>query len=173
MVAFVFAIAAERRSTVGTMFEDERKNETYCVYNSDVSSGCGVGAFLFLLASESLLMAVTNCMCFGRPLTPGENRAWSILYFISSWVCFLVAETCLAAGALKNGYHTKYQGMIYAQNFLCETLRKGVFIAGAIFVVANMVLNVYYYMYYTKATTTTSEKGNHWVNSTVYMTGYP
>ncbi|GKV43984.1 hypothetical protein SLEP1_g51212 [Rubroshorea leprosula] len=44
--------------------------------------------------------------------------------------------------------------MIYAQNFSCETLRKGVFIAGAVFVVATMILNVYYYMYFTKATAT-------------------
>ncbi|CAL0315328.1 unnamed protein product [Lupinus luteus] len=174
LVAFVFAIAAERRTTFGTMFKDEIKNETYCVYNSDVASGYGVGAFLFLLASESLLMGVTKCMCFGRsPLTPGANRAWAIIYFISSWVCFLVAEACFVGGVLKNSYHTKYRGMIYAQNFLCEILRKGVFVAGAIFVVATMVLNVYYYVYYTRASTATFQKGNQWVRSTICMTGYP
>lgn len=84
---------------------------------------------------------------------------------------FLVAEACLVAGAKQNAYHTKYRDMIYAQNFSCETLRKGVFIAGAIFVVATMVLNVYYYMYFTKATTQASHKTNR-SSSTVGMTGY-
>ncbi|KAJ7943161.1 Fiber protein Fb34 [Quillaja saponaria] len=172
LVAFGFAVAAERQRSVGTMFRDERTNETYCIYNSDVATGYGVGSFLFLLSSESLLMGVTKCMCFGRPLTPGGNRAWSIIYFASSWVTFLVAESCLIAGATKNAYHTKYRGVIYAQNFSCETLRKGVFIAGAVFVVATMILNIYYYMYLTKATSTpTTHKANR-SSSTVGMTGY-
>ncbi|XP_028768253.1 uncharacterized protein LOC114737874 [Neltuma alba] len=172
LVAFGFAIAAERRRSVGTMFRDERTNETYCIYNSDVATGYGVGAFLFLLSGESLLMGVTKCMCFGRPLTPGGNRAWSIIYFMLSWVTFLVAEACLIAGASKNAYHTKYRGMIYAQNFSCESLRKGVFVAGAVFVVATMILNVYYYMYFNKATTTPSSHKANRVSSTVGMAGY-
>ena len=84
---------------------------------------------------------------------------------------FLVAEACLIAGATRNAYHTKYRSMIYAQRFSCETLRKGVFIAGAVFVVATMILNVYYYMYFTKATTQVARKTNR-ASSTVGMTGY-
>ncbi|XP_020229120.1 uncharacterized protein LOC109810142 [Cajanus cajan] len=172
LVAFGFAIAAERRRSVGTMIKIEGTNETYCSYSSDVATGYGVGAFLFLLSGESLLMGVTRCMCFGRPLTPGGNRAWSIIYFLSSWVTFLVAEACLIAGATKNAYHTKYRTVIYAHNFSCEALRKGVFVAGAIFIVATMILNLYYYMYFTKATTTpVSHKANR-VSSTVGMAGY-
>ncbi|KAJ6350932.1 hypothetical protein OIU78_006952 [Salix suchowensis] len=151
--------------------EKDAANATYCVYNSDVATGYGVGAFLFLLTSESLLMGVTKCMCFGRSLAPGGDRAWSIIYFVLSWATFLVAEACLIAGAKENAYHTRYRGMIYAQNFTCETLRKGVFIAGAVFVVATMILNVYYYMYFSKAT---SSKAAHKTNrtSSVGMTGY-
>ncbi|KAJ0724303.1 hypothetical protein HanPI659440_Chr12g0446251 [Helianthus annuus] len=88
LVAFGFAIAAERRrSTIatGVIHTDDRTNSTYCVYKSDVATGYGVGAFLFLLSGESLLMGVTKCMCFGRPLAPGGNRAWTIIYFTSSW----------------------------------------------------------------------------------------
>lgn len=87
---------------------------------------------------------------------------------------FLVAEACLVAGAKKNAYHTKYRDMIYAQDFSCETLRKGVFIAGAVFVVATMILNVYYYMYFTKATTTSTQSAHktNRSNSTVGMTGF-
>ncbi|GLT63948.1 hypothetical protein SLA2020_364720 [Shorea laevis] len=172
LLAFGFAIAAERRRSTGHIFEDPRTNETHCVYNSDVATGYGAGAFLFLLSSESLLMGVTKCMCFGRPLAPGGDRAWSIIYFVSSWVTFLVAEACLIAGATKNAYHTKYRSMVYAQNLSCETLRKGVFIAAAVFVVATMILNMYYYMYFTKATTTkVAHKANR-ASSTVGMTGY-
>ncbi|KAK6252658.1 hypothetical protein QUC31_014378 [Theobroma cacao] len=177
----------------GTIVKDDISNTTYCVYNSDVATGYGVGAFLFLLSGESLLMGVTKCMCFGRPLAPGSDRAWSIIYFVSSWlpvvyVCgfvliciaeyrgqgltFLVAEACLIAGATRNAYHTKYRGMIYAQNFSCETLRKGVFVAGAVFVVATMILNVYYYMYVTKATTAAPAHKANRASSTIGMTGY-
>ncbi|KAG2664127.1 hypothetical protein I3760_16G064900 [Carya illinoinensis] len=172
LVAFGFAIAAERRRSVGHIEKDPRTDSSYCVYNSDVATGYGVGAFLFLLSGESLLMGVTKCMCFGRPLAPGGNRAWSIIYFVSSWLTFLVAEACLIAGATKNAYHTKYRSVLYADNFSCEMLRKGVFIAGAVFVVATMILNVYYYMYFTKATTTELAHKTNRASSTVGMAGY-
>ncbi|GAV68960.1 DUF1218 domain-containing protein [Cephalotus follicularis] len=173
LVAFGFAIAAERRRSTGHIVTDpSNPNATYCVYNLDVATGYGVGSFLFLLSSESLLMGVTKCMCFGRPLAPGGDRAWSIIYFASSWVTFLVAEACIIAGATKNAYHTKYRGVIYADNFSCETLRKGVFIAGAVFVVATMILNIYYYMYFTKATAAQSSHKSNRASATVGMAGY-
>uniref|UniRef100_A0A1D1XLG8 Uncharacterized membrane protein YML057C-A n=1 Tax=Anthurium amnicola TaxID=1678845 RepID=A0A1D1XLG8_9ARAE len=172
LVAFGFAIAAERRRSTGTIVLDSlNRNYTYCVYESDVGTGYGVGAFLFLFSSEALVMTVTKCLCFGRPLAPGSNRAWSIIYFASSWLTFLIAEACLVGGAAKNAYHTKYRGMIYAQSWTCESLRKGVFIAGAVFVVFTMILNVYFYMYFTKAMTQAARKTNH-TGSTVGMTGY-
>ncbi|KAL5726148.1 hypothetical protein ACHQM5_009216 [Ranunculus cassubicifolius] len=172
LVAFGFAIAAERRRSTGHVVPlPNAPNTTYCSYSSDVATGYGVGSFLFLLSSESLLMGVTRCMCFGRPLAPGGDRAYSIIYFVSSWLTFLIAESCLIAGATKNAYHTKYRSMIYAENFSCESLRKGVFIAGAVFVVATMILNVYYYMYFSKATSQSAKKAGR-SNSTVGMTGY-
>ncbi|KAL3501717.1 hypothetical protein ACH5RR_036166 [Cinchona calisaya] len=171
LVAFGFAIAAERRRSTGTFIQDETTNRTYCVYSSDIATGYGVGSFLFLLSSESLLMGVTKCMCFGRPLAPGGNHAWTIIYFVSSSMTFLVAEACIVAGAKKNAYHTKYRDMIYARNFSCESLRKGVFIAGAVFVVATMILNEYYYMHFTKATNQPAHKPKH-ASSNVGMTGY-
>lgn len=62
--------------------------------------------------------------------------------------------------------------MIYAQNFSCESLRKGVFITGAIFVVATMILNIYYYMYFTKATTTQAAHKANRQSSNIGMAGY-
>ncbi|KAL8161306.1 hypothetical protein V2J09_012795 [Rumex salicifolius] len=167
LVAFGFSIAAERRRSRGNVVFDEASNSTYCTYGSDVATGYGVGGFLFLLSSQSLLMGVTKCMCFGRHLVPGSERAWTIIYFFSSWATFLVAEACLIAGAKKNAYHTKYRGMILAQNFSCETLRKG-----AVFVIATMILNIYYYMYFAKATTSQPAHKANRANSTVGMTGY-
>lgn len=116
-------------------------------------------------------MGVTKCMCFGRPLSPGSNRAWTIIYFVSSWLTFLVAEACVIAGAKQNAYHTKYRDMLLAENFSCETLRKGVFVAGAVFIVATMILNVYFYMYFTKATTQPAHKTNR-TSSNIGMAGY-
>ncbi|XP_051145149.1 uncharacterized protein LOC127261045 [Andrographis paniculata] len=170
LTAFGFAIAAERRRSKGILRRDEVTGRTYCVYHSDVATGYGVGAFMFLLASEMLVMAVTKCMCFGSPLTPGSNRALTIIYFTSSWATFITAEACLVAGAKKNAYHTIYRDMIFADEFSCDTLRKGIFIAGAVFVAATMILNVYYYMYFTKATTQPAKRFN-FPTATIGMVG--
>lgn len=83
---------------------------------------------------------------------------------------FLVAEACLIGGAKNNAYHTRYRNVILADNFSCESLRKGIFIAGAVFVVLTMVLNIYFYMYFTKATTQPIGKTNR-ASSTIGMTG--
>ncbi|XP_020582816.1 uncharacterized protein LOC110026275 [Phalaenopsis equestris] len=172
LTAFGFAIAAERRRSTGKVITDiSNHNITYCVYDSDIATGYGVGAFLFLFSNQALLMGITKCMCFGRPLAPGSNRAWTIIYFASSWLTFLIAESCLIAGATKNAYHTKYRHVIYVQNWTCASLRKGVFIAGAVFVVFTMVLNVYYYMYFAKALNQTARKTER-VNSSIGITGY-
>jgi len=61
--------------------------------------------------------------------------------------------------------------VIYAQSWTCESLRKGVFIAGAVFVVFTMILNIYYYMYFAKATSQAARKTNR-ASSTVGMAGY-
>ncbi|XP_078177290.1 sodium/hydrogen exchanger (DUF1218) [Carex rostrata] len=173
LTAFGFAIAAERRRSTGLIVTDRiNANATYCVYDSDIATGYGVGSFLFLLSAQSVLMAVTKCMCFGRPLAPGGSRAWSIIYFASSWLTFLIAESCVIAGAAKNAYHTKYRDSVYAHNWTCESLRKGVFVAGAVFVVFTMVLNVYYYMYFTKATSQAARKGATKAGGNVGMAGY-
>uniref|UniRef100_A0A0C9S659 TSA: Wollemia nobilis Ref_Wollemi_Transcript_15501_1024 transcribed RNA sequence n=1 Tax=Wollemia nobilis TaxID=56998 RepID=A0A0C9S659_9CONI len=152
LIAFGFAIAAERRRSKGRVIRDTSQNDvSYCVYNSDIATGYGVGAFLFLFLAEFLIMGVTKCMCCGGALTPGGSRAWAIIYFFSSWLTFLIAEACLVAGAAKNAYHTKYRNMIYADKLSCETLRKGVFAAGAAFVVITLFLSLMYYAKYAKA----------------------
>lgn len=116
------------------------------------------------------------CDLWGHSFSSLVNHFGFNCYFFFSFLfsraTFLVAESCLIAGAKKNAYHTKYRGIIYAQNFSCESLRKGIFITGAIFIVVTMVLNVYYYMYFTKATTTPLSQKTNRVSSTIGMTGH-
>jgi len=82
---------------------------------------------------------------------------------------FLVAEACVIAGATKNAYHTKY---LSSQTFSCASLRKGIFIAGAVFIVATMVLNVYYYMYFTKSVSSPPAHKANRSSSNIGMAGY-
>ncbi|KAL4362296.1 hypothetical protein GQ457_04G007020 [Hibiscus cannabinus] len=106
LVAFGFAIAAERRRSVGVVVKDDISNATYC---------------------ESLLMGVTKCMCFGRPLAPGSERAWSIIYlFHHGKLTFLVAEACLIAGCNKERLSHQVSRDDLCPELSCETLRKGV-----------------------------------------------
>lgn len=103
-----------------------------------------------------------------------KNTFSTLFYIFVAHVCritFAVAEACLIAGATKNAYHTKYRDMVYAGNWTCQTLRKGVFIAGAVFVVFTMILDVYFYMYYSKATSQATKRISKTTPS-VGMTGY-
>ncbi|KAE9461834.1 hypothetical protein C3L33_06255, partial [Rhododendron williamsianum] len=150
LVAFALAVAAEhRRATASTGVDSS--NETYCVYGSDIATGLGVGSLLALMASQIIIMAVSRCMCCGKALRPGSSRAWAIALFITCWVTFIIAELCLLAGSVRNAYHTKYRTAFSANPPSCETLRKGVFGAGAAFIVFTGIVSELYYVYYTKA----------------------
>nr|XP_043625078.1 uncharacterized protein LOC122596543 isoform X2 [Erigeron canadensis] len=126
-------------------------NSKYCVYESDISTGMGVAALLFLLLSQLLVMLATRCMCCGRALSPGRNRVLAVFLFITCWVTFIIAEACLLAGSVRNAHHTKYRTIISADPPSCETLRKGVFGAGAAFVVFTGIVSELYYVFYSKS----------------------
>lgn len=148
LIAFALAVAAEqRRSTAHTVKDGA---SSYCQYDSDIATALGVGAFIFLLASQLLIMLASRCLCCGRGLRPGGSRAWAIVLFISCWVLFFIAEVCLLAGSVKNAYHTKYR-TVFNQTLSCQTLRKGVFGAGAAFVVFTGIISELYYVSYSKA----------------------
>lgn len=68
-----------------TVQPDSEKNYDYCVYDSDIATGYGVGALLFLLASQVLVMAVSKCFCCGRALHPGGSRACALILFLTCW----------------------------------------------------------------------------------------
>ena len=63
---------------------DQNSEYTYCVYDSDIATGYGVGAFLFLFASQALIMAATRCLSCGRSLKPGGSCACAIVLFIGT-----------------------------------------------------------------------------------------
>lgn len=63
---------------------------------------------------------------------------------------FIIAEVCLLAGSVRNAYHTKYTTMLI-NDLNCKMLRKGVFGAGAAFIVFTGIVSELYYVYYSKA----------------------
>ncbi|XP_040990074.1 uncharacterized protein LOC121237413 [Juglans microcarpa x Juglans regia] len=150
IIAFGLAIGAEQRRSTATVSLDSEANYRYCVYDSDISTGFGVGALLFLMASQVLIMVASRCFCCGKPLSPGGSRAWAIVLFIVCWLFFLIAEICLLAGSVRNAYHTKY-AIAAADPPSCSTLRKGVFGAGAAFVFFTSIVSELYYVCYSNA----------------------
>lgn len=64
---------------------------------------------------------------------------------------FIIAEACLLAGSVRNAYHTKYRTLFVNDPPSCETVRKGVFGAGAAFVLFTAILSEFYYVSFSKA----------------------
>lgn len=151
VIAFGLAIAAEQRRSIAKIVEDTDAKRNYCVYDSDISTGFGVGAFLFLMASQILIMVVSRCFCCGKPLSPGGSRAWALVLFIICWVFFFIAEICLLAGSARNAYHTKYRTLLTDTPPSCQMLRRGVFAAGAAFVFFTSIVSQFYYVCYSRA----------------------
>ncbi|KAJ1386441.1 hypothetical protein SESBI_40804 [Sesbania bispinosa] len=151
LIAFGLAVAAEQRRSTARIVQDGEANYNYCVYDSDIATGYGVGAFLFLMVSQVLIMVASRCFCCGKPLSPGGSRACAVILFIICWVFFFIAEVCLLAGSVENAYHTKYRTIFGADLPSCETVRKGVFAAGAAFVFFTAIVSEFYYVSYSSA----------------------
>lgn len=149
VIAFGLAVAAEQRRSTAHLAADAQKRN-YCVYDSDTATSLGIGAFFSLMASQVLIMAASKCFCCGKALGPGRSRVWSIFSFIACWVAFLIAEACLLAGSVRNAYHTKYISLA-DDSPSCQTLRKGVFGAGAAFIVFTGIFSELYYVTYSNA----------------------
>ncbi|KAL9234086.1 hypothetical protein vseg_008995 [Gypsophila vaccaria] len=148
VIAFALSVAAEQRRTTAEVINDAPLS--HCKYDKDVATTYGVVAFFFLLASQLLIMVTSRCLCCGRGLRPGGSRAWAITLFITCWVFFFIAEVCLLAGSVENAYHTKYRGVLNNPPS-CQTLRKGVFAAGAAFIVFTGIISELYYVKYSKS----------------------
>ncbi|CAL0310644.1 unnamed protein product [Lupinus luteus] len=152
LIAFGLAVAAEQRRSTAKIVQDSDKYYSHCVYNSDIATGYGVGAFLFLMVSQILIMVASRCFCCGKPLGPGGSRACAVVLFIICWVFFFIAEVCLLAGSVENAYHTKYRTFYNVDNPpSCEMVRKGVFAAGAAFIFFTAIISEFYYINYSSA----------------------
>ncbi|KAJ9568121.1 hypothetical protein OSB04_004087 [Centaurea solstitialis] len=178
LIAFGLAVAAEQRRSTADVKQDPEKDYNFCVYDSDISTSYGVGAFFLLLASQILIMVASRCFCCGKALNPTGSRACAVILFIfcclasvggkgghrvldhflsvpnlSSCfrITFIIAEACLLAGSVRNAYHTKYRTIFGEDYPSCETVRKGVFAAGAAFVFLCSIVSQFYYASYSKA----------------------
>ncbi|XP_031474845.1 uncharacterized protein LOC116247038 [Nymphaea colorata] len=151
VIALGLAAAAEQRRSHAQIVSDPTGSYTYCAYGSDIATGYGVGALLVLLGSQALVMASSSCFCCGKGLRPSGARACAMILFITCWITFIIAEACLLAGSVRNAYHTKYRANLNMGNLSCETIRKGVFAAGAAFTFFTCILSIFYYHFYSKA----------------------
>ncbi|KAF2569878.1 hypothetical protein F2Q68_00025601 [Brassica cretica] len=123
LIAFGLAVAAEQRRTTWQVVNESR-DSSYCVYEKDIATGLGIGSFLILLASQLFMMVASRCLCCGRALTPRS---------------------------VQNSYHTKYR--VYLGNTApsCRSVRKGVFGAGAAFIILTGIVSELYYVCLTRA----------------------
>ncbi|KAI4968599.1 hypothetical protein ZWY2020_045929 [Hordeum vulgare] len=78
LIAFGLAVAAEQHRSKPTVTPDLAKEYDYCVYDSDVATGYGVGALLLLIAAQVIVMLASQCFCCGCRLKPG-------LFLLFSW----------------------------------------------------------------------------------------
>ncbi|XP_062096574.1 uncharacterized protein LOC133802307 [Humulus lupulus] len=144
LVAFALAVAAEQRRTTARLVKEV--DYTYCVYDKDIATGLGVGAFLFLCVSQILIMVVSRCLCCGKALRPSSSRSWAIALFISSWIFFAITVSCLLSASVSNVVHTKYR-----RSLSCKVVRKGFFGAGAAFIVFTGIATELFYVSFSKA----------------------
>ncbi|XP_010535113.1 PREDICTED: uncharacterized protein LOC104810486 [Tarenaya hassleriana] len=151
LIAFGLAVAAEQRRNVGKPVMDNEKEHQFCVYDSDIATSYGAGAFMLLLISQVLVMAASRCFCCGKALNPGGSRACAILLFLVCWIFFLTAEICLLAASIRNAYHTKYTRKFFEDAPSCQVIRKGVFAAGAAFTLFTAIVSQFYYICYSRA----------------------
>ncbi|KAE9456417.1 hypothetical protein RHGRI_009607 [Rhododendron griersonianum] len=154
VIAFSLAVAAELRRSTATVQPDSEFNYNYCVYNSGISTWYGVGAMLFVMASQLLIMVSSQCFCCGKALKLGGSRACAVLLFITCWMFSITAEVWLLAASVTNAHQTKYRtifGAGSADPLFCQTMRKGVFAAGAAFIFLNCIVSELYYVCFSKA----------------------
>ncbi|XP_042520895.1 uncharacterized protein LOC122094229 [Macadamia integrifolia] len=152
LTAFVLAIGAEHRRSTARATADSNFNYYYCVYTSDVATKVGMGASLLLMATHVLIMMQTRLFFLDKALNPKVPRAWALVLFVGCWITFCVVEVCLVGGSLINAQHTKHRFIIIGDLLpsSCQTLRRGVFAAGAAFTVLTTICSQFYYLYYSK-----------------------
>lgn len=139
----------------------------WCILISHDKSGSYNGSESMLLLwkgiesrrFEGLGTYPSNCLLvnYQLPITIPKKMFTLLLIWLFLIICFmtflrlffLIAEICLLAGSVRNAYHTKYAP--FYNNLSCETLRKGVFGAGAAFIFFTAIVSEFYYVSYSHA----------------------
>ncbi|PPD83272.1 hypothetical protein GOBAR_DD19804 [Gossypium barbadense] len=87
LIAFVFAVGAERRRSFAEVVPDQYDERTYCLYSTDASTVYGLSAFGLLLLSQVVVNGVTRCLCFGKGLVSAtSSTTCAIFFFVFSWL---------------------------------------------------------------------------------------
>ncbi|KAF5728326.1 hypothetical protein HS088_TW21G00473 [Tripterygium wilfordii] len=154
-VAFALALVAEQwRSTAKVMIHEEwnfgfQGGYSYCVYDSNMSTVLGITASALLLASQVLTLK-PSCWCCNRKTWNSKgSSAFATVLLIICWLTFFIAEACLLVGSVIIAYRTKEKIILSAPDTLhCQTLRKGVFEAGASFVLLTSLASKSYHVCY-------------------------
>ncbi|KAL8526867.1 hypothetical protein ACS0TY_015924 [Phlomoides rotata] len=130
-------------------------NYMYCVYDSDIATGYGVVHFYYSWPHQSLIVRGTTGTVFMILILQPDMGISIILGEPSNYngckVTFLIVEACLLAGSVRNAYHTKCTTQFFNQPPSCKTVRKGVFAAGAAFILFTGISSEFYYTSYFKA----------------------
>ncbi|KAK4387053.1 hypothetical protein Sango_2575900 [Sesamum angolense] len=112
-----------------------------------------ITVFIFDLIAFGLAVAAEQRRSTGKSRQDNEDMYNYCVYDsdIATGITFFIAEVCLLAGSVRNAYHTKYRTKFFENPPSCETVRKGVFAAGAAFVLFTGIISEFYYVSYSKA----------------------
>ncbi|KAE8779754.1 hypothetical protein D1007_47182 [Hordeum vulgare] len=91
LIAFGLTVATEQHRSKPTVTPDLAKEYDYCIYDSDVATGYGVGALLLLIAAQVIVMLTSQCFCCGCGLKPGivlPKSSLSLLRLLTSHLVF-------------------------------------------------------------------------------------
>ncbi|CAK7327587.1 unnamed protein product [Dovyalis caffra] len=138
-IAFVLALAAEQMRSTAKVVTDIDENYSYCVYSSDIATKLGITAFVLLLASQVFTMGASSY--FRKGMNYGGIRNSAVVLAIISWITFFIAEACLLGGSIQNAQRTKYRTIFVNDGPNCQTLREGVFEAGAAFILITSIVS--------------------------------
>ncbi|KAM7252438.1 hypothetical protein ACFE04_024321 [Oxalis oulophora] len=140
-IAFVLAIAAELNRNIAKVKQDSEYNYNFCVYGSNIATMLGTNAAMCLLTSQVIALESSQWLIFKSAISPQVSMARSIVLRLTCLVTLLAAEACLLFGSVENLNHTKYR-TIFSEDMKCHMLQKGVFGAGAVFVLFNGIVSL-------------------------------
>lgn len=78
-------------------------SDGYCIYPSSRAFGLGIVAALFLLIEQTVISAGTGCFCCAGSRCPSTcGGITAVIFFVISWLTFVIAFLGLISGALIN-----------------------------------------------------------------------